>query len=214
MNVLRLADLVAAGRVRGQRVFIRADLNVPQDDAGHITEDTRIRASVPAIRMALDAGAAVMVTSHLGRPTEGEFRPEDSLAPVAERLSALLARPVPLVSNWVDGVAVQPGQVVLLMVSATLDGDEVKPRIESVEPLDAAAARQKQDMRIFVRDDKPVAALTERLKAQGDARISVVVIVGQGDEEIEVELPGKRLVNPQIAGALRAVPGVVSVELC
>ena len=114
MNVLRLADLVAAGRVRGQRVFIRADLNVPQDDAGHITEDTRIRASVPAIRMALDAGAAVMVTSHLGRPTEGEFRPEDSLAPVAERLSALLARPVPLVSNWVDGVAVQPGQVVLL----------------------------------------------------------------------------------------------------
>ena len=105
MNVLRLADLVAAGRVRGQRVFIRADLNVPQDDAGHITEDTRIRASVPAIRMALDAGAAVMVTSHLGRPTEGEFRPEDSLAPVAERLSALLARPVPLVSNWVDGVA-------------------------------------------------------------------------------------------------------------
>jgi phosphoglycerate kinase len=114
MNVLRLADLVAAGRVRGQRVFIRADLNVPQDDAGHITEDTRIRASVPAIRMALDAGAAVMVSSHLGRPTEGEFRPEDSLAPVAERLSALLARPVPLVSNWVDGVAVQPGQVVLL----------------------------------------------------------------------------------------------------
>jgi phosphoglycerate kinase len=114
MNVLRLADLVAAGRVRGQRVFIRADLNVPQDDAGHITEDTRIRASVPAIRMALDAGAAVMVTSHLGRPTEGEFRPEDSLAPVVERLSALLARPVPLVSNWVDGVAVQPGQVVLL----------------------------------------------------------------------------------------------------
>jgi phosphoglycerate kinase len=114
MNVLRLADLVAAGRVKGARVFIRADLNVPQDDSGRITEDTRIRASVPAIRMALDAGAAVMVTSHLGRPTEGEFKPEDSLAPVAERLSELLAQPVPLVSNWVDGVAVQPGQVVLL----------------------------------------------------------------------------------------------------
>jgi DNA polymerase-3 subunit alpha len=108
----------------------------------------------------------------------------------------------------------EPGTVVLLMVSATLDGDEVKPRIESVEPLDAAAARQKQDMRIFLRDAKPVVALTERLKASGDARISVVVIVGQGDEEIEIELPGKRLVNPQIAGALRAVPGVVSVELC
>jgi DNA polymerase III subunit alpha len=107
----------------------------------------------------------------------------------------------------------EPGKVVLLMVSATLDGDEVKPRIESVEPLDAAAARQKQDMRIFVRDEKPVAALAERLKQQGDARVSVVVIVDQGDEEIEIELPGKRLVSPQIAGALRAVPGVVSVDL-
>ncbi len=114
MNVLRLADLIAQGRVSGQRVFIRADLNVPQDDAGQITEDTRIRASVPCIRMALDAGAAVMVTSHLGRPTEGEFKPEDSLAPVAARLAELLGRPVPLVANWVDGVAVAPGQVVLL----------------------------------------------------------------------------------------------------
>ena len=114
MNVLRLADLVAQGRVAGQRVFIRADLNVPQDDSGRITEDTRIRASVPAIRMALDAGAAVMVTSHLGRPTEGAFKPEDSLAPVAVRLAELLGRPVPLVSNWVDGVDVQPGHVVLL----------------------------------------------------------------------------------------------------
>ncbi len=114
MKVLRFADLIAAGQVAGQRVFIRADLNVPQDDAGHITEDTRIRASVPCIRMALDAGAAVMVTSHLGRPTEGEFKPEDSLAPVATRLSELLGVPVPLVSNWVDGVTVAPGQVVLL----------------------------------------------------------------------------------------------------
>jgi phosphoglycerate kinase len=114
MNVLRFADLVAHGRVRGQRVFIRADLNVPQDDAGRITEDTRIRASVPCIRMALDAGAAVMVTSHLGRPTEGEFKPEDSLAPVAARLGELLGRPVTLKANWVDGVDVQPGEVVLL----------------------------------------------------------------------------------------------------
>ncbi len=114
MNVLRFSDLVSQGRVRGQRVFIRADLNVPQDDAGHITEDTRIRASVPCIRMALDAGAAVMVTSHLGRPTEGEFKPEDSLAPVAARLAELLGRPVPLKANWVDGVDVKPGEVVLL----------------------------------------------------------------------------------------------------
>ncbi|HEY6087499.1 MAG TPA: phosphoglycerate kinase [Burkholderiaceae bacterium] len=114
MNVIRFTDLIDQGRVAGRRVFIRADLNVPQDDAGQITEDTRLRASVPCIRMALDAGAAVMVTSHLGRPTEGAFKPEDSLAPVALRLGDLLGREVPLRSNWVDGVEVAPGQVVLL----------------------------------------------------------------------------------------------------
>jgi len=114
MNVLRFADLIAAGKVADQRVFIRADLNVPLNDAGQITEDTRVRASIPAIEMALKAGAAVMVTSHLGRPTEGEFKPEDSLAPVARRLGELLGRDVPLVANWVDGVDVKPGQVVLL----------------------------------------------------------------------------------------------------
>jgi phosphoglycerate kinase len=114
MKVIRFSDLVASGQVSGKRVFIRADLNVPQDDAGNITEDTRVRASVPCIRAALDAGAAVMVTSHLGRPTEGEFKPEDSLAPVARRLSELLGRKVPLVANWVDGVDVKPGNVVLL----------------------------------------------------------------------------------------------------
>ncbi len=114
MNVLRLTDLIAQGRVAGKRVFIRADLNVPQDDAGRITEDTRIRASVPCIQMAMQAGAAVMVTSHLGRPTEGAFKPEDSLAPVAARLGELLGFTVPLISNWVDGVDVPPGHVVLL----------------------------------------------------------------------------------------------------
>jgi phosphoglycerate kinase len=114
MNVIRFSDLCATGRASGQRVFIRADLNVPQDDTGRITEDTRIRASVPCIEMALKAGAAVMVTSHLGRPTEGEFKPEDSLTPVAQRLSELLGREVPLVANWVEGVQVAPGQVVML----------------------------------------------------------------------------------------------------
>jgi len=114
MNVLRFSDLCSQGKARGQRVFIRADLNVPQDDAGNITEDTRIRASVPCIQMALDAGAAVMLTSHLGRPTEGEFKPEDSLAPVAKRLGELLGREIPLKRDWVDGVAVAPGQVVML----------------------------------------------------------------------------------------------------
>ena len=114
MKVIRFSDLAASGQANGKRVFIRADLNVPQDDAGNITEDTRVRASAPCIRMALDAGAAVMVTSHLGRPTEGEFKPGDSLAPVAKRLSELLGRDVPLVANWVDGVDVKPGSVVLL----------------------------------------------------------------------------------------------------
>ncbi|MHB1198442.1 MAG: phosphoglycerate kinase [Polaromonas sp.] len=114
MKILRFTDVVKTGSVRNKRVFIRADLNVPQDASGAITEDTRIRASVPCIQMALDAGAAVMVTSHLGRPTEGAFKPEDSLAPVAKRLAELLGRDVPLVANWVDGVTVQPGELVLL----------------------------------------------------------------------------------------------------
>jgi phosphoglycerate kinase len=114
MSIRRLADV----DVRGKKVFIRADLNVPQDDAGRITDDTRIRASVPGIRDALSRGAAVMVTSHLGRPNEGEFSPRDSLAPVGVRLSELLGHPVPLVRDWVDGgdwhAGLQPGDVVLL----------------------------------------------------------------------------------------------------
>ena len=118
MKLLRFSDIAKQSLAKGKRVFIRADLNVPQDfsaeGGGRITEDTRIRASVPCIQLALDAGAAVMVTSHLGRPTEGEFKPEDSLLPVARRLGQLLGRDVPLVSNWVDGVAVKPGEVVLL----------------------------------------------------------------------------------------------------
>ncbi len=114
MNFIRFSDLCATGQAAGRRVFIRADLNVPQDDKGHITEDTRIRASIPCLQMALDAGAAVMVTSHLGRPTEGEFNAADSLAPVAQRLGELMQREIPLVSNWVDGVDVKPGQIVML----------------------------------------------------------------------------------------------------
>ena len=110
MNFLRFADL----DIKNQRVFIRADLNVPQDDAGNITDDTRIRASMPAIEFALKCGAAVMVTSHLGRPTEGAFKANDSLAPIAKRMGELLGRVVALKANWVDGVEVAPGEVVLL----------------------------------------------------------------------------------------------------
>jgi len=113
-SFLRFADLASGGALAGRRVFIRADLNVPQDDSGRITEDTRIRASLPCIEQALAAGAAVMVTSHLGRPAEGEPRPEDSLAPVAARIAELLGRPAPLVAHWVEGVSVQPGALVVL----------------------------------------------------------------------------------------------------
>src|SRR5919109_2888629 len=109
MNFRRMSDV----DLRGKRVFIRADLNVPIED-GRITDDTRIRASVPAIRQALEAGAAGMVTSHLGRPTEGELKPEDSLAPVAKRLSELLKKDVRLITHWPNQIDVKPGQVVML----------------------------------------------------------------------------------------------------
>ena len=110
MNVIKMADVNLAGK----RVFIRADLNVPQDDNGNITDDTRIRASIPAVRHALKAGAAVMVTSHLGRPTEGEFSAADSLEPIAKRMGELLGVTMPLKRDWVDGVAVKSGEVVML----------------------------------------------------------------------------------------------------
>lgn len=115
LNVQTLSALAKADQLKGKRVFIRSDLNVPLNDQGSITEDTRVRASVPAIKMALEAGAAVLLTSHLGRPTEGTLTDKDSLAPVAARLSELLGQPVELVQNWVDGgFEVAPGQVVLL----------------------------------------------------------------------------------------------------
>lgn len=112
-TIKTLSSLAKTGALAGKRVFIRSDLNVPLND-GVITEDTRIRASVPAIRMALDAGAAVMVTSHLGRPTEGTVTQADTLAPVAARLSELLGQPVTLVTDWVNGVTTSLGQVFLL----------------------------------------------------------------------------------------------------
>ena len=119
LSVIRLSDLIAKGQLKGKRVFIRADLNVPQDDEGNITEDTRIRASIPCIQMALDAGAAVMVTSHLGRPKEGDFQPADSLDPVAARMGELMGLDIPVVSDWIDGVnlggmPVAPGHLVML----------------------------------------------------------------------------------------------------
>jgi phosphoglycerate kinase len=109
MSIVRMTDLDLSGK----RVLIRQDLNVPID-AGRITSEQRITASLPTLKLALEKGAAVMVTSHLGRPKEGVWSAEDSLAPVAQRLSELLGIEVPLVKDWVDGVDVAPGQVVLL----------------------------------------------------------------------------------------------------
>ncbi|WP_085314427.1 phosphoglycerate kinase [Derxia lacustris] len=133
MNFKKLTEL----DLRGKRVFIRADLNVPQADDGSITDDTRIRASVPGIKFAADAGAAVMVTSHLGRPTEGEPKPEDSLAPVADRLAELLGKPVRLIENWVDGgFEVASGEVVLLQ-NCRLNKGEKKNADELAQKLAA-----------------------------------------------------------------------------
>ena len=111
--VRSLSELLESTSFAGKRVFIRSDLNVPMEN-GKITEDTRIRASLPAIQLCLDAGAAVMITSHFGRPVEGEWTPESSLAPVAQRMEELLGQPVPLIRDWIHGISVEPGRVVLL----------------------------------------------------------------------------------------------------
>ncbi len=179
MSFIRFSDLCSSGQVKGQRVFIRADLNVPQDDAGRITEDTRIRASLPAIQMALDAGAAVMVTSHLGRPTEGAFQPEDSLAPVAARLGELLDRPVRLVANWIDGdFSVAPGEVVLLE-NCRLNVGEKKNSPELAKKLGAlcdifvhdafGTAHRAEGTTYGIAETAPIASAGPLLAAEMDA---------------------------------------------
>ena len=187
MNVIRFSDLCAHGQAAGQRVFIRADLNVPQADDGSITEDTRVRASVPCIQMALAAGAAVMVTSHLGRPTEGEFKPEDSLAPVAKRLGELLGREVPLVSNWVDGVQVAPGQVVLLENCRVNKGEKKN---------DEALARKMAALcDIFVNDAFGTAHRAEGT-TYGIAQFAPIACAGPL-LAAEIDAIGKALANPK-----------------
>ncbi len=187
MNVIRFEDLVAQGRVSGQRVFIRADLNVPLDARGAITEDTRIRASVPAIRMALDAGAAVMVTSHLGRPTEGALQPADSLAPVAARLSELMGIAVPLVADWVDGVSVAPGQVVLLENCRANKGEKKN---------DETLARKMAALcDVFVNDAFGTAHRAEAT-TYGIAQFAKVACAGPL-LAAEIDAIGKALANPK-----------------
>ena len=187
MNVLRFEDLAAQGLVAGQRVFIRADLNVPLDASGAISEDTRIRASIPCIRLALDAGAAVMVTSHLGRPTEGAFKPEDSLAPVARRLSELLGVEVPLVANWVDGVTVAPGRVVLLENCRVNKGEKKN---------DEALARKMAALcDIFVNDAFGTAHRAEA-STYGIAQFAKIACAGPL-LAAEIDAIGKALANPK-----------------
>lgn len=187
MNVLTLEALARDGQLRGKRVFIRSDLNVPQDDAGNVTEDTRIRASVPAIRLALDAGAAVMVTSHLGRPTEGEFKLEDSLAPVAKRLAELLGRPVPLKQNWVDGVQVAPGEVVLLENCRVNKGEKKNS--------DELAQKMARLCDVYVNDAFGTAHRAEAT-THGIAKYAPIACAGPL-MAAEIEALGKALGNPK-----------------
>ncbi len=203
MQILRFSDLCANGQVAGKRVFIRADLNVPLDADGHITEDTRIRASVPCIQMALAAGAAVMVTSHLGRPEEGRFKPEDSLAPVAQRLSELLGRSVPLRAGWVDGVAVQPGEVVLL------ENCRVNPGEKKNDPALARAIAALCD--IYVNDAFGTAHRAEAT-TYGAAQYAPVACAGPL-LSAEIDALGKALAQPQRPLAAIVAGSKVSTKL-
>lgn len=186
-NVQTLSALAKNGQLKDKRVFIRSDLNVPLADDGSITEDTRIRASVPAIQMALDAGAAVMVTSHLGRPTEGTLSSEDTLAPVAARLSELLGKPVQLVQDWVDGVDVTPGQVVLLENCRVNKGE--KKNDETLSRKMAALCD------VYVNDAFGTAHRAEAT-THGIAKFAPIACAGPL-LEAELDALGKALQNPK-----------------
>ena len=183
----RLSDTDVAGK----RLVIRAELNVPQDDAGRITEDTRIRASLPGIRDALARGAAVMVTSHLGRPTEGDFKPEDSLEPVAARMAELLGRPVPLVRDWVDGgawhAALKPGDLVLLENCRVNKGEKKDD--------DALARRMAALCDVYVNDAFGTAHRAEAT-THGIARHAKVACAGPL-MAAELDALGRALANPK-----------------
>jgi phosphoglycerate kinase len=182
MKFKRMAEV----DLRGKRVFIRSDLNVPIED-GRITDDTRIRASVPAIKLALEKGAAVMVTSHLGRPTEGELKPEDSLAPVAKRLGELLKTDVPVRRDWVNGVEVKPGQVVVLENCRVNKGEKKD---------DEGLARKIAALcDVYVNDAFGTAHRAEAT-THGAARFAKVACAGPLMAE-ELDALGKALANPQ-----------------
>ncbi len=199
MKILKLADL----DLRAKRVFIRSDLNVPLDDHGAITDDTRIRASVPAIRMALERGAAVMVTSHLGRPKEGEFSQADSLAPVAGRLAELLGRDVPLVRDWVGGVEVKPGAVVLLENCRFNKGEKKD---------DEALARRMAALCDVYANDAFGTAHRAEATTHGIARFARVACAGPL-LAAELEALGKALASPRRPLAAIVAGSKVSTKL-
>jgi phosphoglycerate kinase len=180
--------------LRGKRVFIRADLNVPIE-GGRITDDTRIRASLPGIRHALDQNAAVMVTSHLGRPKEGELKPEDSLAPVATRLAEILGVEVPLISNWVNGVKVEPGQVVMLENCRVNKGEKKD---------DAALARKIAALCDVYVNDAFGSAHRAEATTHAVARFALVACAGPL-MAAELDALGRALANP--ARPLAAIVG-------
>jgi phosphoglycerate kinase len=182
VNFKRMTDL----DLKGKRVFIRVDFNVPQDKSGKVTDDTRIRAALPGIRYALNAGAAVMLTSHLGRPTEGEFKPEDSLQPVGERLAQLLGRPVPVRANWVDGVAVAPGEVVLLENCRVNKGEKAND--------DALAKKMAALCDVYVNDAFGTAHRAEAT-THGIAKFAPVACAGPL-MAAELDALGRALGNP------------------
>ncbi len=184
MNFLRMSDVY----LKGKRVFIRADLNVPQNDTGVIMDDTRIRASIPAIQYALDQGAAVMVTSHLGRPIEGEFSPEDTLGPIALRIADLLGRKVPLISNWVEGgVKVAPGEVVLLENCRVNKGEKKND--------DGLAKKIAELCDVYVNDAFGTAHRAEAT-THGVAKYAKVACAGPL-MAAELDALGKALLSPQ-----------------
>jgi len=183
MKILKMAGLDLASK----RVFIRADLNVPLDDHGRITDDTRIRASLAGIRLGLEKGAAVMVTSHLGRPTEGQFSEADSLAPVAKRLGELLGRAIPLKRDWVDGVQVEVGEVVLLENCRFNKGEKKND--------DALARRMAALCDVYVNDAFGTAHRAEAT-THGIARYAKVAAAGPL-LAAELEALGRALANPK-----------------
>ena len=170
----------------GKRVLIREDLNVPVVD-GEITSDARIRAALPSVRAAVDAGAAVMVMSHLGRPTEGQPESKLSLQPVANRLAELLDRDVPLVHDWIDGVDVAPGNVVLLenvrfLVGEIASDESLAKKMAAlcdVFVMDAfGTAHRAQASTVGVAEHAPIACAGPLLSNELDALAKALTKIG------------------------------------